>query len=80
MLFARYCRIVNEAIRVQVTRRDSDLVVEIHLVGVTRFRATQSAEFGIAVIVKSFREITGQQYSPDKHNLRPHAKLEVPGV
>ena len=64
VLFARYCRIVNEAIRVHVTRRDTDLVVEIHLVGVTRFRATQSAEFGIAVIVKSFREITGQNIHP----------------
>jgi AraC-like DNA-binding protein len=64
VLFARYCRIVNEAIRVQLTQRDTDLVVEIHLVGVTRFRATQNAEFGIAAIVKSLRVITGRNVHP----------------
>ena len=45
-LFARYLRIVNEAVRVKLTRRNSDLVVELHLVGVPRFRAGQNAEFG----------------------------------
>jgi AraC-like DNA-binding protein len=64
VLFARYCRIVNEAVRIQLTPRDSDLVVEAHLVGVTRFRATQNAEFGLAVIVKSLREITGRNVHP----------------
>jgi AraC-like DNA-binding protein len=63
-LFARYCRIVNEAVRVQLTRRGTDLVVEVHLVGVTRFRATQNAEFGIAMIVRSLREITGRKVHP----------------
>jgi hypothetical protein len=65
-LFARYCRIVNEAIRVQLSRRSNDLVVELHLVGVPRFRAAQNAEFGIAVIVKGLREIAG----PNVHTTR----------
>ena len=69
VLFARYCRIVNEAIRVQLTRRNSDLVVEIRVVGVPRFRALQNAEFGIAVIVKSLREITGRNVHPTKITL-----------
>lgn len=63
-LFARYLRIVNEAVRVRLTRRDSDMVMEVHLVGVPRFRAAQNAEFGIAVIVKSLREITGRNVHP----------------
>lgn len=63
-LFARYLRIVNEAVRVKLTRRNSDLVVELHFVGVSRFRAWQNTEFGIAVIVKSLREITGQNVHP----------------
>jgi AraC-like DNA-binding protein len=65
-LFARYLRIVNEAVSVKLTRRNSDLAVELHLVGVPRFRAGQNAEFGIAVIVKSLREITGRNVHPTK--------------
>jgi AraC-like DNA-binding protein len=65
-LFARYLRIVNEAVRVKLTRRDSDFVVELHFVGVPRFRAGQNTEFGIAVILKSLREITGRNVHPTK--------------
>ena len=65
-LFARYLRIVNEAVRVKLTRRNSDFVVELHFVGVARFRAWQNAEFGIAVLVKSLREITGRNVHPTK--------------
>jgi AraC-like DNA-binding protein len=66
VLFARYLRIVNEAVRIKLTRQNSDLVVELYLVGVPRFRAGQNAEFGIAVIVKSLREITGRNVHPTK--------------
>jgi AraC-like DNA-binding protein len=65
-LFARYCRIVNEAVRVKLTRQDSELVTEISLVGVPRFRAAQNAEFGITVMVKSVREMTGRNIRPTK--------------
>ena len=65
-LFARYCRIVNDAIRVQLIRRPNELVVEVNLVGVPRFRAAQNAEFGITVIVKGLREITGRNIRPIK--------------
>ncbi len=63
-LFVRYCRIVNEAVRLQLKRRGSDLVVEGQVVGIPRFRATQSAEFGVAVVVKMLREITGRHIHP----------------
>ena len=65
-LFARYLRIVNEAVRVKLTRRNSDFVVEFHFVGVPRFGAWQNTEFGIAVIVKSLREVTGRNVHPTK--------------
>jgi AraC-like DNA-binding protein len=69
VLFARYCRIVNESLRVQLTPRSSDLIVETRLVGVPRLRDTQIAEFDIAVLVKSVREITGRNLHPTKVTL-----------
>ncbi len=63
-LFARYCQIVNEAVRLQVKRLESELVVEGHLVGVTKFRARQNTEFGAAIFVKMLREITGRNIHP----------------
>jgi len=68
-LLARYCRIINEAIRVQMTRRSSDLLIEVHVVGVARFLAAQNAELAIAVILKSLRVITGRNVHPTKITL-----------
>ncbi len=68
-LLGRYSRIVNEAIRVEMTRRDSDLVIEVHVVGVQRFLAAQNAELAIAVILKSLRAITGRNVHPAKITL-----------
>src|SRR5208282_4435973 len=68
-LLARYCRIINEAIRVQLTRRSSDLLIEVHVVGVARFLAAQNAELAIAVILKSLRVITGRNVHPTKITL-----------
>jgi AraC-like DNA-binding protein len=63
-LLGRYCRIVNEAIRVQMTQRNGDLVIEVHIVGVPRFLAAQNAELAIAVVLKSLRAITGRNVHP----------------
>jgi AraC-like DNA-binding protein len=68
-LFARYCRIVNEAIRVQLTRRPTDLVVELRLAGVPGFQAAQNTEFAVAVIMKGVREIAGPYIRPTKITL-----------
>jgi AraC-like DNA-binding protein len=68
-LFVRYCRIVNEAMRLQLKRRGSDLVLEGHVVGIPRFRATQSVEFGVAIVVKMLREITGRHIHPTSMTL-----------
>lgn len=68
-LLVRYCRIVNEAIRVQLTRRSSDLVIEVQLVGVQGFRAVQNTELAVTVVLKSLREITGRNVHPTKITL-----------
>jgi AraC-like DNA-binding protein len=68
-LLGRYCRIINEAFRVQMTRRNGDLVIDVHVVGVPRFLAGQNAELAIAVILKSLRVITGRNIHPTKITL-----------
>jgi AraC-like DNA-binding protein len=68
-LFARYCRIVNEAIRVQLTRGPNDLVVELRLAGVPRFQAAQNTEFAVVVIMNGLRAIAGPNVHPTKITL-----------
>jgi AraC-like DNA-binding protein len=68
-LLACYSRIVNEAIRMQMTRRDIDLVIEFYVVGVPRFMVAQNAELAIAVILKTLRAITGRNVHPAKITL-----------
>ncbi len=68
-LLVRYCRIVNEAIRVQLVRRSDDLVIDVHVGGVPRLQAGQNAELAVAVILKALREITGRNVHPTKITL-----------
>ncbi len=77
-LFARYCRIVNEAIRVQLTRRSHDLVVELRLVGVPRFQAAQNTEFAVAVMMNALREIAGPHVHPTKITLAHVFNSDLP--
>jgi AraC-like DNA-binding protein len=63
-LFARYGRIVNEAVRLKLLQSQSGVLVEFTFVGVSRYRARQNAEFGIAAIVKGLREIAGRNIHP----------------
>ena len=65
-LFARYFRIVNEAVRLQLTRAPAGTAVEIEFVGLPRHEVRQNAEFGIAVILKALREITGRNIRPER--------------
>ena len=65
-LFARYCRIVNEAVRLQVTRTPAGIAVEVEFVGVSRHEVRQNAEFGIAVVLKALREVAGRNVRPDR--------------
>jgi AraC-like DNA-binding protein len=63
-LYARYCRIVNEAVRVKLLQGQSEVVVEFIFVGVSRHRVRQNAEFGIAAVIKALREIAGRNIHP----------------
>jgi len=65
-LFARYFRIVNEAVRLKLTRTPEGAVVEVDFVGLPRHSAWQNAEFGIAVILKALREVAGRNIRPTR--------------
>jgi AraC-like DNA-binding protein len=65
-LYARYSRIVNEAVRVKLVHAQNGVVVEFHFVGVSRHRVRQNAEFGIAAIVKGLREVAGRNIHPTR--------------
>jgi AraC-like DNA-binding protein len=63
-LFARYFRIVNEALRVRLVPKREGVDVEMEFVGLSRHSLRQNAEFGVAVILKALREMTGQRIRP----------------
>ena len=65
-LFARYFRIVNEAVRLKLVRLSAGLAVEVELVGIPRHSIRQNVEFGIAVILKALREMTDRVIRPER--------------
>jgi AraC-like DNA-binding protein len=65
-LFARYFRIVNEAVRLKLTRTPEGVALEVEFVGLPRHEVRQNAEFGIAAILKALREIAGRNIRPSR--------------
>ena len=65
-LYARYCRIVNEAVDVKLTPAQDGMIVEFNFVGLPRHHALQSAEFTVAVTLKGLRELVGRRVRPTK--------------
>jgi AraC-like DNA-binding protein len=65
-LFARYCRIVNEAVDVKLSPAQNEVIVEFNFVGLPRHHALQSAEFTMAVTLKGLRELVGRRVRPTK--------------
>ena len=63
-LFARYFRIVNEAVRLNLTRSPESLTVEVNFVGLPRHSVRQNAEFGISVLLKALRLIADRNVRP----------------
>jgi hypothetical protein len=63
-LFARYCRIVNEAVRLKLIRSPEGAIVETKFVGVPRHFAWQNTEFMIAAMIKALREMAGRDFRP----------------
>lgn len=65
-LYARYCRIINEAMHAKLLHAQDEAIVEFNFVGLSRYCARQSAEFAIAVTWKGLRELVGRRLRPTK--------------
>jgi AraC-like DNA-binding protein len=63
-LFARYSRVVNEALHVKLVPAPQGMVVETGFVGLSRYNAKQATEFGVALTIRALREITGRNVHP----------------
>ena len=63
-LLVRYCRIVNESVRLKSARQPDGILVEASFSGIARHRIKQNAEFEFAVVVKAIQEITGLNVCP----------------
>ena len=63
-LYERYCRIVNEAVRVKPLRIQNGIVVEINFVGLSRHHLRQNVEFVLAANLKGMRENVGRNIRP----------------
>jgi AraC-like DNA-binding protein len=64
VLYARYFRIVNEAVRLKLTRKPKGVAVEVEFIGLPRHLARQTAEFGMAALLKGLRVIAGRNIHP----------------
>jgi AraC-like DNA-binding protein len=63
-LTARYCRIGNEAERLNVNRSSENMIVETTFVGLPRHFGWQNTEFVIAATIKALREMAGRDFQP----------------
>ncbi len=59
-LFLRYSRLVNESLRLNVTRLPESVTVEFHIAGVSKHQVKQNTEFWVAMVIKASRQITGR--------------------
>ena len=63
-LFARYARIVNEAAHFKIVPAPDGVMVEADLAGIARSQCRQNVEFGLAIMFKALREISGRRIRP----------------
>ena len=63
-LYERYCRIVNEAVRVKLLPIQNGVIVEFNFVGLSRHHFRQNAEFVLAANLKGMRENVGRNIRP----------------
>src|SRR5215471_20494525 len=66
ILFARYFRIVNEAVHLKLTRKPQGVDVEVEFIGVPRHSVRHNVEFGIAIILKALREVARRNICPTR--------------
>ena len=65
-LFARYFRIVNEAVHLKLTRKPEGVDLEVGFIGIPRHSVRHNVEFGFAVILKALRELTRRNICPTR--------------
>ena len=65
-LLARYARIVNDGVRLKLEPAGDGLVLDVKYAGTSRHQARQFTEFGLAVVLRSFREIAGRNIRPNR--------------
>jgi hypothetical protein len=63
-LAARYCRIVNDAVRLRLSQSPDGVIVETRFVGLPRHFAWQNTEFVIAALIKGLRKMAGRDFRP----------------
>ena len=63
-LYSRYCRIVNEAIRVKLTPTPGGIAVEIEFAGLPRYATRHNIEFILGGVKALLRAVTGRNVSP----------------
>ena len=78
-LLARYARIVHEAVRMKLAREPEGMNVEMNFVGLSRHRFPQNVEFGMALILRAFREIAGRNIRPTRVAFA-HARRPIGGI
>jgi hypothetical protein len=66
VLYARYCRIVNEAVRLKLIRSPEGVIVETKFVGLPRHFTWQNTESMIAVLIKGLQEMAGRDFRPTR--------------
>jgi AraC-like DNA-binding protein len=76
-LAARYCRIVNEAMRLKLIRSPDGVTVETKFVGLPRHFAWQNTELLIAGMIKGLREMAGCDLRPKYVSLTLARNSEV---
>ena len=77
-LLARYCRIVNEAVRLKLIRTPEGVTAQIKFVGLPRHFAWQNTEFTIAALIKGFREMAGRDFRPTRVTFTLAHNSELP--
>jgi Arabinose-binding domain of AraC transcription regulator, N-term len=77
-LLARYCRIVNEVVRLKLIRSPGGVIAQTKFVGLPRHFAWQNTEFAIASMIKSLREMAGRDFRPTRVTFTLARNLELP--
>ena len=79
-LYERYCRIVNEAVRVKPLPIQNGVIVEFNFVGLSRHHFRQNAEFVLAANLKGMRENVGRNIRPIGVTFAHPRNSHLPGV